>query len=215
MKLRTHDENVMVSAFEQGVALGSFCNSLIRSHAESFSEIRRKAIAHINTEEAVAARNNGSNSRLTKPKEVSKASQPMRVNETSTGKKAEVKHYPYRKGEFKERGKEEEVCPKFRISYKELIGIPAVAEKLRFPQKANKNLGGRKDIWCEFHKGFEHGIERCMALGYQLAEILKEGFLKENLEADQGEQREEPVLRGQAHEVPVHVELNTNRGGFS
>jgi len=40
---------------------------------------------------------------------------------------------PKRKGESKERGKEEDVRPKFRISYKELIAIPAVAEKLRFP----------------------------------------------------------------------------------
>jgi len=124
----------------------------------------------------------------------------MRVNETSTGKKAEARHHPYRKGEFKERGKEEEVRPKFRM---------------RFPLKADKNLGGRKDIWCKFHKGFGHGIERCMALGYQLVELLKDGFLKEYLEVDQGEPHEEVDLRDQAHKVPVHAELNTISGGFS
>ena len=90
-----------------------------------------------------------------------------------------------------------------------------MTEKLRFPQKAEKNLGGRKDIWYEFHKGSGHGIERCMALGYRLAEILKEGFLKEYLEADHGEQQEEVVLRNQPHEIPVHVELNTISDGFS
>jgi len=58
-----------------------------------------------------------------------------------------------------------------------------VAEKMRFPQKADRNLGGRKDIWCEFHKGFGLEIERCMALGYQLAELLKDDFLKEYLKA--------------------------------
>jgi len=57
----------------------------------------------------------------------------MSVNETSVRKKTKAKHHPYRKGEFKEKGKEEEVCPKFCISYKELISIPVVAEKLRFP----------------------------------------------------------------------------------
>ena len=93
-----------MSAFEQGVTLGSFCDSLIRSPAESFSEIRRRAVAHI-------------------------------------------------------------------------------------------NLGGRKDIWCEFHKGFEHGIDQCMALGYQFGELLREGFLKEYLEADQGEPQKEVILR--------------------
>jgi len=139
----------------------------------------------------------------------------MRFNETSAGKKAEARHHTYRKGEFKERGKEEVFRPKFRISYKELIGIPAMAEKLRFPQKADKNLGERKDIWCEFHKGFGHGTERCMALGYQLAKLLKDSFLKEYLEANQKEPQEEVVLRDQAHDVPVHVELNTVSGGFS
>jgi len=123
----------MVSAFEQGVALGPFYDSLIRSPLESFSEIRRRVITHINVEEAVVTTNNGSHSQLAKPKEVSKASRPMRVNETSAGKKAEARHHPYRKGEFKERGKEEETCPKFCISYKELIVIPAVAGRFRFP----------------------------------------------------------------------------------
>ena len=185
--LRTHDENFTVSSFEQGVAPGPFCDSLIRNSAETFSEIRRRAVAHINTEEAVLARNNSSHSRLSKPREASKAPRPMRVNETSTEKKAESRLHHYQKGESKERGKKEEVYPKFRISYKELIAIPAVAEKLRFPQKADRNLGGRKDIWCEFHKGFRHGVERCKALGYQLVELLKEGLLTEYLKFDDRE----------------------------
>jgi len=103
----------------------------------------------------------------------------MRVNETSVGKKPEPMQHPYQKGGSKERNMDEEARPKFRVSYKELIAIPVVAEKLRFPQKADENLGGRKDIWCEFHKGFGHGVEQCMALGYQLAELLKESLLKE------------------------------------
>jgi len=112
-------------------------------------------VAQINVEEAVAARNNGSHSQLAKPNEVGKTSRPMRVNKTSARKKAEARHLPYKKMEFKERGKDDE-----------LIGILVVAEKLRSPQKADRNLGERKDIWCEFHTGFGHGIERCMALGY-------------------------------------------------
>jgi len=54
-----------------------------------------------------------------------------------------------------------------------------------------------------------------MALGYQLAELLKEGFLKEYLEVNNGEQQGEVVLRDPPHEVPVHAELNTILGGFS
>ena len=34
---------------------------------------------------------------------------------------------------------------------------------------------------------FKHGFECCMALGYQMVEILKEGILKEYLEIDDRE----------------------------
>jgi len=94
VRLSTHDENILVSAFKQGVAPRPFCDSLIRNPIETFSEIRQRAVAHINAEEAVVARNNGSHSRLAKPKEVSKASLPLRVNETSVGKRLETKHHP-------------------------------------------------------------------------------------------------------------------------
>jgi len=111
VKLQTHDENVTVSAFEQGVPPKRFCDSLIRRPPENFSKIRRRAVAHINAEEAITARNNGSHSRLAKPKEVSKTFRPVRVTETSVGKKAEARHHPYKKEEFKERGKRKKFVP--------------------------------------------------------------------------------------------------------
>ena len=95
--LRTHYKNVMVSTFEQGVAPGPFCDSLLRNPTETFSEIRRRVVTHINTEEAVLAKNNGSHSRLAKLREANKASRLMRVNETSTRKKAEARLHSYRK----------------------------------------------------------------------------------------------------------------------
>ena len=55
------------------------------------------------------------------------------------------------------------------MSYKELLGMPRVMDKMKFPQKTDKNLGPQKDVWCEFHKGFGNDIERCIALGHQLA----------------------------------------------
>ena len=48
-----------------------------------------------------------------------------------------------------------------------------------------------------------------------MAELLKDGFLKEYLEVKQGEPQEEAAIRDQTHEVPVHGELNTISGGFS
>ena len=105
--------------------------------------------------------------------------------------------------------------PKFRVSYKELLGVPGVVEKLKFPHETDKNLGPRKEVWYEFHNGFGYDVERCIALGHQLANLVKEGFLKEYLEADQEEPKGEVALRGQAHEILVHGELNTISRGFS
>jgi len=95
----------MVFAFEQGVAPGPFCDSRIKNSEENFYKIRRRAVAHINAQEAVVARNNGPHSRLAKPKEASKPSRPLRVNEASTGKKEEVRHAPYRKGSLRQEAK--------------------------------------------------------------------------------------------------------------
>ena len=44
---------------------------------------------------------------------------------------------------------------------------------------------------------------------------MKEGFLKEYLEANQEEPKGEIDVRDQAHETLVHGELNTISGGFS
>jgi len=109
----------MVSAFELGVGSRLFCDSLIRNPVDTFSEIRWREVSHINVEEAVAARNNGPQPRVAKPKETNKASRPLRVHETSTGKKTDTRHAPYKKGKAKSRRKEDEFRPKFRISYKD------------------------------------------------------------------------------------------------
>jgi len=44
---------------------------------------------------------------------------------------------------------------------------------------------------------------------------VKEGFLKEYLEANQEEKKGEITVRDQAHKTLVHGELNTISGGFS
>ena len=177
---------------------------------ETFLEIRRRAFIHINAEEAVAVRNDSSHSHPVKPGNTSKASRPLRVHETST-----VRHVPYKRGEPRAGFREEEVCPKFKISYKELIVIPAVAEKLRFPSKAERNLGPKRDAWCDFHKGFGHDIERCLALGRHLAEFLNEGFLKEYCEVGQEEPHVDTSRKDPSHEIPVYGKIKTISGGFS
>jgi len=140
----------MVTAFEQGIASRLFCDSLIRNPPETFSEIRWRAVAHINAEEEVTARNNNLHFQQAKPKKTSKTSRPLRFYETSLAQKSEVRHAPYKKGESRARGGEEEVRPKYLISYKELITIPAIVVRLGFPSKADRNLGPKKEAWCDF-----------------------------------------------------------------
>jgi len=90
-----------------------------------------------------------------------------------------------------------------------------LGDKLRFPSKSDRNLGPRKEVWCEFHKAFGHDVEHCIALGYQLAGLIKDGFLKEYLEGSQEGSKEELPPVEQGHKIPVLGEINTILGGFS
>jgi len=101
------------------------------------------------------------------------------------------------------------------MTYKELLVMPGMADKLRFPPKSDRNLGPRKEVWCEFHKAFGHDVEHCIALGYQLAGLIKDELLKEYLEGNQEGSKEELPPANQRHEVPAQGEINTISGGFS
>ncbi|XP_068498134.1 uncharacterized protein [Phaseolus vulgaris] len=101
----------------------------------------------------------------------------------------------------------------------DLIAIPNIAARLKVPEKTTeKVLGPKPDTWCEFHKSFGHSINSCFALGYQLAELVKCGFLKDYLLEKQAGQSTGPQPagnEGQQHEVPIHGEIHTIAGGFS
>jgi len=93
--------------------------------------------------------------------------------------------------------------------------MPGVVDKLKFSQKTDRNLGPRKNVWCEFHEGFGHNVEKCITMGHQLASLVKERFLKEYLEAYQEEPKGAVALRDQVHGTPILGEMNTILGGFS
>jgi len=104
------------------------------------------------------------------------------------------RYVPYvaRKDEPKMKaGEESTTRPKFQVSYKELLSMPEVVDKLKFSHKTDWNLGSWIDAWCKFHKAYGYNVEQCIALAHQLASLVKEGFLKEYLEANQ----EEPKMR--------------------
>jgi len=96
----------------------------------------------------------------------------MRVHEAATEKRSPACQVPYepKKHQTRARAKGDLPCRhKFKISLKEFIVIPDVADKLKLPPKSDKNLGLSRSTWCEFHKAF----------GHQLADLVKDGFLKE------------------------------------
>jgi len=51
VRLQTHDEQMMIVAFEQGMVARSFSDSLIRSPAEMFFEVHERVVAHIKAKE--------------------------------------------------------------------------------------------------------------------------------------------------------------------
>jgi len=94
---------------------------------------------------------------------------PLRVHEVVTEKRSDARRAPYapRKNQPMMKASDDlPFRPKFRMTYKELLGMPGMTEKLRFPLKSNKNLGLCKEAWCKFHKGFGHDMEHCITLGY-------------------------------------------------
>jgi len=85
-------------------------------------------------------------SRHPKPKDSIRA-RPLRVNETLAGKRMDSRYVPYlaKRNEPKTKAKGELTFrPMFRESYKELLGMLGVMDKLKFPQKTDRNLGPRK-----------------------------------------------------------------------
>ncbi|XP_068476821.1 uncharacterized protein [Phaseolus vulgaris] len=95
------------------------------------------------------------------------------------------------------------------------IAVPNIAERLSRPAKTDKVLGPRKDSWCEFHEAFDHHIDNCLSLGYQLDELVRSGFLKDYVAEPATTATLPAPAEEQAHEMPVLGEVHTIAGGFS
>jgi len=102
----------------------------------------------------------------------------------------------------------------FVVELKDLIVLPNIADRLRPPVKSDKVLGPHKESWCEFHEAFGHHINNCLALGYQLDELVKNGFLKDYLVGSTTTTATAIPEEGQAHEIPTHGEVHTISDGF-
>jgi len=215
VRLNLKDERMMVHTFRKGIVPGPFSESLIRSHHKTFAEIRRRVVAHI----VIKGEVNEKRTCMvpTRPR-ASCRPQPLRVHEATTEKKTLAKQQPYQPRKPQTRGRERENVPPrhaFVVELKDLIVIPNVAEKLKVPPKTDKRLGPNKNTWCEFHQAFDHLICNCLALGHQLDELVKNGFLRDYLKEKQGTEDVAVTGGGLGHEVPVHGETHIIAGGFS
>jgi len=101
------------------------------------------------------------------------------------------------------------------VELKDLIVVPNIADRLRIPTKTDKVLGPRKDAWCEFHQAFGHPITNCLALGHQLDELVKSGFLNNYLVGSSEAATLTTSAEDQAHEMPIHGEVHNISSGFS
>jgi len=141
----------------------------------------------------------------------------MRVYEAAIGKRSDIWRAPYalRKNQTRSKAKDDlPFQPKFKMSYKELLAMPSMADHLRFPPKSNRNLGLWKEIWCDFHKAFGHDLEHCITLGYQLTGLVKDGFLKEYLEGNQDQSKEDLQSAVRATRCLSMVRLIQSREDF-
>ena len=97
---------------------------------------------------------------------------------------------------------------KFVMGLADLIAIPNIAARLKAPQKVgDKVLGPKPNAWCEFHQSFGHTVDSCLALGYQLDDLVKSGFLNDYLldKRTGGASSSQPASgEAQQHEMPTH-----------
>jgi len=222
VKVGTIEEPMIVYAFRKGVCPGPFCESIIRNRPRTFAEIRRRTVEHIATEGEVCEKR--TSVAPTRPRAPSRA-QPARVNEATTGRKNQERRRPYEARRPQTRGRAEGNRParegnrplrhNFVVELKDLIVVLNIANRLRPPVKTNKVLRPHKDSWCEFHEAFGHHINNCLALGHQLDELVKNGFLKDYLAGSSTVAALAVQEEDQAHEMSIHGEVHTISDGFS
>jgi len=103
VRLQTYDKDVMVTAFEQGIAARLFSDLLIRNSAETFFKIRERVVAHIKAENTVVKKNGSLHLRQPRSKESTQA-RPLRINETSTEKRTNSRYSTQVLGSLRTRG---------------------------------------------------------------------------------------------------------------
>jgi len=208
VKVGTTDEPMIEHAFRKGVSPGSFSKSLNRSHPKTFAEVTRRAVEHIASEGE--AYEKCTTTAPTCPR-AQMCTQPARVHKAATERKNQDRRRTYETWRTQPKGQSEgrresnrPLRHNFVVELKDLIVVPNIADRLRPPVKSDKVLRPHKESWCEFHEAFRHHINNCLALGYQLDELVKNGFLKDYLAGSTARGRssaQSPDSRRSAHHL--------------
>jgi len=147
VKVETIEEPMIVYAFRKGVCPGPFCESIIRNHPKTFTEIRRRTVEHIASEGEVYEKRTWV--APARPRALTRA-QPARFHEAATGRKNQDRKRPYEARRPQPRGRAEGNRParegnrplrhNFVVELKDLIVVPNIADRLRLPVKSDKVL---------------------------------------------------------------------------
>ena len=148
VKVGATDQNMITCAFRRGVCPGPFHQSITQRRPRTFSEIRRRAVEHIASEEEVYIKRVS----VVPPRPRAQARAPaVRVNETTTEKRKTDRRRLYEARKPLPRGPTREERPTrerarparyhFVMDLKDLIAVPNIAERLRRPEKTDKVLG--------------------------------------------------------------------------
>ncbi|XP_068475054.1 uncharacterized protein [Phaseolus vulgaris] len=154
VRLKPIDEAIIVPAFVKGMLPGPFSKSLLRVYPKTFTEIRRRALAHIAADDRVTQKQGLVGP--VRPRAVARP-QPMRVHEMIAKKKEAEKPYECAQAGARTR---RDPSPKhnFQMELKELIAIPNIAARLKVSAKTDRKMGPNKNAWCEFHQANDHYI---------------------------------------------------------
>jgi len=162
VRLKPTNEAMTVHAFVKGMLPGPFSESLLRFYPKTFTEIRRRALAHIAADERVTEKRGLVD--FIRPQAPGRP-QPMRVHEVTTEKKGTGKPYEqFQVGTHTRR----DTPPKhnFFIELKEIIAIPNIVARLKVSPKIDRKMGPNKNACYEFHQAHGHYIRNCLALAH-------------------------------------------------
>ncbi|KAL5563293.1 hypothetical protein UlMin_033040 [Ulmus minor] len=210
----------VINAFRNGLHYGSdLCKELTKFPCKNFEDVLAKAWAQIRWDEdeqyklstrmpvrteresrLSPNRNEGRNFRARR--------MPERIYDTYGSRRTENRREirePKKPYERRHRAEERPNLPEYNLSIEptELVGVlKGMGEAVKWPQKMKATPGTRDTKrWCEFHRDHGHRTDECHALRLEVAELLKQGHLKDLL-TERGRATRDKSSNGTGDDTP-------------